>query len=118
MRATGLDPLPGRSNYFRGNDPKKWRTNIPNFAKVKYEEVYPGIDLVYYGNQGQLEYDFVVAPGADPRCLVLAVMGANDLEVDDGGDLVTQAGLSVQACFHKPRVYQIVERIRKDIDVR
>ncbi len=63
---TGLDELPGTSNYFIGNDPSKWRTNMPNYAKVEYQDVYPGIDLVYYGNQRQLEYDFVVAPGADP----------------------------------------------------
>ena len=65
-QAAGHDELPGKSNYFIGNDPAKWRTNIPTYAKVKYEGVYPGVDLVYYGNQGQLEYDFVVAPGADP----------------------------------------------------
>ena len=59
----GLEELPGKVNYFLGNDPKKWRTNISTFAKVKYKDVYPGIDLVYYGNQGQLEYDFIVAPG-------------------------------------------------------
>ena len=59
----GLEELPGKVNYFIGNDPKKWRTNISTFAKVKYKNVYPGIDLVYYGNQGQLEYDFIVAPG-------------------------------------------------------
>lgn len=66
-----LDELPGRSNYFLGNDPKKWRTNVPNYAKVKYQSVYPGVDLVYYGNPRQLEYDFVVAPGADPNVITL-----------------------------------------------
>ena len=65
-RVVGLDELPGKSNYFIGNDPKKWRTNVPRYAKVRYEEVYPGIDLVYYGKQRQLEYDLLVAPGADP----------------------------------------------------
>jgi len=63
-KVTGLDEVPGKSNYFIGNDPKKWRTNVPNYGKVRYENVYPGVDLVYYGNQRQLEYDFVVAPGA------------------------------------------------------
>jgi hypothetical protein len=62
----GMEELPGKSNYFIGNDPQKWRTNVPNYAKVKYANVYPGVDLVYYGNQGQLEYDFVVQPGWDP----------------------------------------------------
>jgi len=71
---TGAEELPGKSNYFIGNDPKKWRTNVPNYAKVKYQNVYPGVDLVYYGNQGgQLEYDFVVAPGADPSAIKLDV---------------------------------------------
>src|SRR2546430_5784455 len=70
---TALDELPGKTNYFVGNDPKKWRTDVPTYGKVKYEAVYPGIDLVYYGNQRQLEYDFVVAPGADPKAITLAV---------------------------------------------
>jgi len=90
-RVVGLDELPGRSNYFIGNDPKKWRTNVPSYAKVKYENVYPGIDLVYYDKKSgvssqkreaaaehrQLEYDFVVTPGADPRAIRLAVEAAN-----------------------------------------
>ena len=59
---TGLERLPGIVNYFIGNDPKKWRTNIPTYKKVEYKQVYPGIDLAYYGNQGKLEYDLVVAP--------------------------------------------------------
>lgn len=62
---TGIEELPGKVNYFIGKDPKKWRNNIPNYAKVRYEAVYPGIDLVYYGNQRQLEYDFIVLPGAN-----------------------------------------------------
>ena len=74
---TGLDELPGKSNYFIGNDPKKWRTNVPNYAKVKYQEVYPGVDLIYYGNQRQLEYDWAVAPGADPSAIRLAIDGAH-----------------------------------------
>jgi hypothetical protein len=67
----GTDQQEGKSNYFIGNDPKKWRTNVPNYGKVKYEGVYPGVDLVYYGNQQQLEYDFVVAPGAAPAVIRL-----------------------------------------------
>ena len=66
-KVTGVDELAGTSNYFIGNDPAKWRTNVATYAKVKYEGIYSGIDLVYYGNQRQLEYDFIVAPGADPR---------------------------------------------------
>src|ERR1035437_6033922 len=68
-QVTGIDELPGKTNYFIGNDPKKWRTNVPTYAKVKYKRVYPGIDLVYYGNQQQLEYDFIVSPGANPNAI-------------------------------------------------
>src|SRR6266568_2552631 len=86
---TALEELPGKSNYFVGNDPKKWRTDVPTYGKVKYEGVYPGVDLVYYGNQRQLEYDFVVAPGADPKAITLAVEAGLPRH-----DLAGQAGLS------------------------
>ena len=72
----GEEPLPGTVNYFIGNDPAKWHTRVPTYAKVRYTGIYPGIDLVYYGNpsaDGQLEYDFVVAPGADPGVIALEV---------------------------------------------
>jgi hypothetical protein len=86
-RVVGLSELPGKSNHFIGNDPRKWRTNVPNYGKVKYEGVYPGIDLVYYGNQRQLEYDFVVAPGADPRAIALQIeTGNSKLETRDSPD--------------------------------
>src|SRR5436309_1968303 len=92
-RVSGLEPLPGVVNYFIGNDPKKWRSNIPTYRKVQYKNVYPGIDLVYYGsNQRQLEYDLVVAPGANPNRIVLGFQGADRLEVNDRGDLVLHAG--------------------------
>jgi len=72
---TGLEELPGKSNYFIGADSKNWHTNIPTYSKVQYQDIYPGIDLIYYGNQRQLEYDFVVAPGADPKVIQLAFDG-------------------------------------------
>ena len=81
-RVAGIDKLPGTSNYFIGNDPRKWRTNVPAFARVKYDNVYPGVDLVYYGNQRQLEYDFVLAPGADPGRIALGFTGADTVSVD------------------------------------
>jgi hypothetical protein len=83
----GTDPLPGRSNYFVGNDPRQWHTGIPQFAGVRYQGVYPGIDLVFYGNQGHLEYDFRVAPGANPSQAELQFDGASKLELR-GGDLI------------------------------
>jgi hypothetical protein len=114
-KVSGLDELPGKSNYFIGNDPRKWRTNVPTYAKVRYEDVYPGVDLVYYGNQGQLEYDFVIAPGANPSPITLDVgaglvpargrpQGA-PLHVAENGDLVVQAD-DGEVRFHKPVVYQ------------
>jgi uncharacterized repeat protein (TIGR01451 family) len=102
---SGEDRLPGKSNYLIGNNPSRWRTNVPQFARVHYRNVYPGIDLVYYGHQGSLEYDFVVTPGSDPRNVVLSFAGANQLQLNAAGDLV----LSVPAgaiALHAPRVYQ------------
>ena len=112
-KIAGTDELPGKSNYFIGNDPKKWRTNVPNYAKVKYANVYPGVDLVYYGNQGQLEYDFMVSPGADPAAITLAVTPASSrhaakmaaLRIDKNGDLVMGTDVG-EVIFHKPVVYQ------------
>src|SRR5580658_893533 len=103
---TGADTLPGAVNYFLGNDPAKWRTNVATYAKVRYAQVYPGIDLVFYGNQRQLEYDFVLAPGAHPDAIRLAVEGADHTAVDDAtGDLViAAAGQEIR--FHRPTVYQ------------
>jgi len=108
----GLDELPGHSNYFIGNDPKKWRTSVPSYAQVKYEGVYPGVDLVYYGNQRQLEYDLVVAPGADPNQIKLSFAGAEGMRVDAAsGDLVVKVG-DDEVRFQKPGVYQpIVARV-------
>ena len=120
----GVDQLPSVSNYFTANDPKKWRTDVPNYAKVRYKDIYPGIDLIYYGNQRQLEYDFVVAPGADPRGIALSfegtVDGANGRaapRIDKNGDLLLEpatAGLRQ----HKPVVYQEVNGIRRTIQGR
>src|SRR5215208_1106254 len=71
-QVVGLEELRGKSNYFIGSDPEKWRTDVPLYARVQYKSVYPGIDLVYYGNQRELEYDFVVAAGADPAQIRLS----------------------------------------------
>ncbi|MGA2136152.1 MAG: SBBP repeat-containing protein [Bryobacteraceae bacterium] len=102
--ASGLDQLPGVANYFRGHDPSQWHTGIPTYQKVKYAGVYPGVDLVYYGNQGRLEHDFIVAPGADPAKIVLSFEGAQP-RVDGQGDLRLTIGGS-ELRFQKPVVYQ------------
>jgi hypothetical protein len=107
-RVKGVQELPGKSNYFFGKDPGKWRTNISTFAKVSYEEIYPGISLVYYGNParpGELEYDFVVAPGIDPKAIKLAIQGATKVTVDARGDLVAQLD-GQEMRLHKPLIYQ------------
>src|SRR5262249_55971859 len=84
----GLDRLPGTSNYLIGTDPTNWHTGIVNYARAEYQNLYPGIDLVYYGNQRQLEYDFVVAPGASAKVITLAFQGAEGLSLDAQGNLV------------------------------
>ncbi|MBI1765134.1 MAG: SBBP repeat-containing protein [Acidobacteria bacterium] len=102
---SGQAPQPGKSNYLSGNDRNKWRTDIPNYGRVQYDEIYPGIDLVYYGQQRQLEYDFIVAPGADAGRIALAFAGAETLKLDGNGDLVLQtAGGELRQ--HAPVIYQ------------
>jgi hypothetical protein len=101
-----MEPLPGIVNYFIGNDPAKWRTKIPTYAKVQYKEAYPGIDLAYYGNQGKLEYDFIVAPGADPNQIKLAFEGASEIKVAASGDLLLTTALGYVR-LQKPIVYQV-----------
>ena len=112
--AVGSDELTTKTNYFLGSDPAQWRTDVPNYGKVTYPGVYPGIDLVYYGSQRQLEYDFVVAPGSDPRAIRLSVAGARRVSLDARGnlDLDTAGGTVVQ---HAPVVYQEVDGVRHNV---
>jgi len=110
----GQDPLPGVANYVIGNDPHTWKTGIPTFAKVVYKDVYPGIDLTYYGHVGQLEYDWIVQPGADPSVIGLHVEGARGATLDAAGNLVlqTMAGAVVQRA---PVAYQEVGGTRQPV---
>ncbi len=98
------DPLPGRTHYFVGRDPHKWRINVPQYGRVRYRDVYPGIDVVYYTRPGALEYDFVIAPGADPRRIRLAVSGAGALHTENGDLLIDAGGRTVRHA--RPRIYQ------------
>ena len=116
-RITGQQMLSGKSNYFIGNDPAQWRTNVAQYAKVQYDGVYPGVDLVYYGNQRQLEYDFVVAPGANPRAIKFGIEGARRASISAMGDLVLDTG-SGQVMQHAPVAYQIVNGTRKPVASR
>jgi hypothetical protein len=110
----GLEPLPRKSNYLIGDDPDKWLTNIAHYGRVKYHNVYPEVDLIYHDTRGQLEYDFVVAPGADPRVIRLAFDGADKISIDAQGNLVIDmpSGAIRQ---QRPFVYQKVDGIRKEV---
>jgi len=97
--------LPGRSNYLRGNDPQKWLIGIPHYARVRYHEVFPGVDVLYYVNDRQLEYDFIIQPGNSPASIRIAANGAQRIERSDSGSLVLKtASGSVE--LHKPTAYQ------------
>jgi hypothetical protein len=113
----GRGALPGKSHYFMGKDPKKWRTDVPQYPRVEYRDVYPGVSLTYYGNQNQLEYDFVVSPGADPGRIRLGIEGADKVHLDAQGNLVlgVQGAEVVQ---HAPVIYQEVGKARKPVDGR
>ncbi len=110
----GADLMPGTANYMLGNDPAQWHTNVPTFGKVRYAGIYPGVDLVYYGNQQQLEYDFVVAPGASAEPIRLHFAGARQVWLDGEGNLVIVAE-DGRIAFHKPVVYQLVEGRRRPV---
>ncbi|MCC7385541.1 MAG: SBBP repeat-containing protein [Deltaproteobacteria bacterium] len=106
--------LAGISNYFIGNDPKLWRTNVPGYGRVRFADVYPGIDLVYHGARGRLEHDFVVAPGADPGRIELALEGVEHLSIDAGGDLVIETG-GAEMRMLRPEIYQMVDGQKREI---
>jgi len=115
-QASGEEELPGKSNYFIGNDPAKWRTNIPTYAKVRYSQVYSGIDLVYYGKDRQVEYDFVIAPGADPNAIRLSFEGTQRPAIGHDGELVLKVGTGQEELrWRKPVVYQLVNKNRREV---
>ena len=114
-RIRGSEPLSSQVNYLRGRDPSAWRQSVPTFAKVEYAAVYPGVDLVYYGNQRRLEYDFIVAPGADPGQIRIKFDGATDVRLGDRGDLMLGVG-SGGVLLHAPIVYQDIDGARKRVD--
>jgi Beta-propeller repeat len=113
-----LDKQPGISNYFIGNDPSKWRTNIDNYGKVALRDVYPGIDLIFYGNERQLEYDWVVAPGGDPKLIHAKWEGPSQVTKNADGDLVLSASLGVSMIQRKPVILQDGKRIEGGYVVR
>lgn len=118
-RIVGTDQLAGKANYFIGKDQKKWRINLPTYARVKYRNVYSGIDLVYHGsNQHQLEYDFDVAPGADPKSIRVSFEGAHHLKLDARGNLVIETTDGGDVIEHAPVIYQEVNGHRETVSGR
>ena len=110
---SGKDELSSKSNYFIGNDPKKWRTNIRQYARVRYANLYSGVDLVYYGNQRELEYDFVLQPGADPNAIRLRIEGASKLRLESGDLVLSSPGGDVR--LRRPFAYQKMNGTKKEI---
>jgi photosystem II stability/assembly factor-like uncharacterized protein len=107
-RIEGQDELEGKVNYFVGNDPAAWRTNLPTFSKVKYTDIFPGVDMVYYGNRTQLEYDFILAPHAKPAAIKFVIEGADRIALGDEGDLCLATKLG-EVKLQKPEIYQLSE---------
>ncbi len=112
---SGREELPGKTNYLLGRSPNGWHTNVPTYARVAYRDLYPGVDLVYHGDQQQLEYDFIVAPQSDPSAIQLSFAGVDGLEVTSEGDLRlrTAAGEIRQ---QKPVIYQQAGDVRRIVD--
>jgi len=113
-RVTGEEEMAAKSNYFVGADAESWQTGVAMFEKVRYHEVYPGIDVVYYGNQRQLEYDFILAPRVDPKRIKLAFSGARKVHLDAGGDLLLETGNGTVR-QQRPVIYQLVEGRRQEV---
>ena len=116
-RIFGSAEMPGKVNYLVGSDPGKWRSQVPMFGRVKVEAIYPGIDVEYYANQRQLEYDFTIAPRADPALIRLRFEGVQRLSLSASGELVISLGGS-ELRQHAPRVYQVVDGLRREIQAR
>ena len=113
----GIDQLERRGNYFTGNNRADWVTDVPSYARVEYQGVYPGINLDFYGNQRQLEYDFAVAPGADPKAIAFELQGSKSAHIDSRGNLVVNVS-SGSVSFRKPLIYQVEAGRRREIPIR
>jgi len=113
-RLQGTEPQAGKANYFMGADPAQWQLERPTYRRVQVENIYPGVNLLYYGNQRSLEYDFVVTPGADPGQIAFQVPEAEQLSIDINGDLVLKIGQD-ELRQHKPVIHQVVQGVRREI---
>ena len=117
VAAEAEEPLSGRINYLLGDDPSKWIRDVPTFGRLRYRSVYPGIDLIYYGSQGRLEHDFVVAPGADPRQIRMRLSGVDSMDVDAEGDALLHVGTRT-VTWKKPLLYQSIAGMRRRVEGR
>jgi photosystem II stability/assembly factor-like uncharacterized protein len=113
----GIDELPGKTNYFIGKDPARWRADVPNYSRVISRDVYAGVDVIYYGKGDRLEYDFKLAVGADPNAPRLRFDGASNLRMDESGDLQIETGAG-EVRQHKPIAYQLSSGIRREVEAR
>ncbi len=117
-RVEGREPLPGVVNHLIGNDPTRWQVGVGQFARVRQAGVYDGIDLEFYGNQQRLEYDFVVAPGADPSAIRVRFDGAERVEIDAAGDLLVHAAEGEPLRQQAPISYQVIDGARRPVESR
>src|SRR6202158_6240868 len=113
----GIGELPGKVNYLIGNHPGGWHTGVPLYSQVQAKQVYPGVDLLFHGDQKQLEYDFVISPGADPHQVAFQIEGAERIDLGSQGNLVLHTPEN-EIAFQKPLVYQPVGRERRPIEGR
>ncbi len=118
VRLAGLEPLPERSHYRRGNDARRWQTNVPSYARVRYHALYPGVDLIFYDQAQRLEYDFVIAPGHAARRIALQFSGQQSLRINAAGELVLQLGGGVTVTQRAPCAYQQTTQGRVFVDAR
>jgi len=114
-KITGFGELPGKVNYLIGNDPHAWHTGVTLYSQVRSEQVYPGVDLLFHGDQQQLEYDFVVSPGADPDRVAFRITGAERIEIDGHGDLVLHTS-AMEFRMRKPDIYQATGSERRPVE--
>ena len=113
----GLEPLSGKSNYLIGTDANQWRRNVVNFTRAEFGEIYPGVDIIYYGNQEKLEYDFIVQPNSDPQQIRLGFESARQVSLDAKGNLLIKTGTGV-VTQKKPFAYQEQSGVRQEIACR
>ena len=111
----GKGELQSRTSYFIGNDPKRWHANLPNYSAVKYSGIYPGVDAVFHGDNRRFEFDFDIAPGADPHSIALEVDGARNMRLNRAGDLVLGMDTARELIMNKPHVYQELSGARREI---